>query len=254
VNPELSEQLFKYCFFRAGIGFSPKTFMSLVPVYVKERLKSYVDTFRVLPSSTPEIVLDQFIRNNWDNNRLVPRKKNIVMRRLENGNFEVYKESDVKELQKTQYFKMKVDNVDKLYQQVLLKDDSIEYKEVSPLGSNKDYLEVSVDGIDKPIEIPSTSLEDNEKSEISPSTDGEAKSDESTSSKQEQIDLLHQIYMTKGKTFADAEKTIQNYKAMDNEFKKAIESQVKKFMKSRLETLGIKFDEKTIEEEYKKLC
>ena len=40
----------------------------------------------------------------------------------------------------------------------------------------------------------------------------------------------------------------------DNEFKKAIESQVKKFMKSRLETLGIKFDEKTIEEEYKKLC
>ena len=254
VNPELSEQLFKYCFFRAGIGFSPKTFMSLVPVYVKERLKSYVDTFRVLPSSTPEIVLDQFIRNNWDNNRLVPRKKNIVMRHLENGNFEVYKESDVKELQKTQYFKMKVDNVDKLYQQVLVKDDSIEYKEVNPLGSNKDYLEVSVDGIDKPIEIPSTSLEDNEKSEISPSTDGEAKSDESTLSKQEQIDLLHQIYMTKGKTFADAEKTIQSYKAMDNEFKKAIESQVKKFMKSRLETLGIKFDEKTIEEEYKKLC
>lgn len=254
VNPELSEQLFKYCFFRAGIGFSPKTFMSLVPVYVKERLKSYVDTFRVLPSSTPEIVLDQFIRNNWDNNRLVPRKKDVVMRHLENGNFEVYKENDVKELQKTQYFKMKVDNVDKLYQQVLLKDDSIEYKEVSPLGSNKDYLEVSVDGIDKPIEIPSTSLEDNEKSEISSSTDGEAKSDESTSSGQEQIDLLHQIYMTKGKTFADAEKTIQNYKAMDNEFKKAIESQVKKFMKSRLETLGIKFDEETIEKEYKKLC
>ena len=254
MNPELSEQLFKYCFFRAGIGFSPKTFMSLVPVYVKERLNSYVDTFRVLPSSTPEIVLDQFIRNNWDNNRLVPRKKNLAMRHLENGNFEVYKESDVKELQKTQYFKMKVDNVDKLYQQVLLKDYSIEYKEVNPLGNNKDYLEVSVDGIDKPIEIPSTSLEDNEKSEVSSRTDGEAKSDESTSSEQEQIDLLHQIYMTKGKTFADADKTIQNYKAMDNEFKKAIESQVKKFMKSRLETLGVKFDEKTIEEEYKKLC
>lgn len=254
VNPELSEQLFKYCFFKAGIGFSPKTFMSLVPVYVKERLNSYVNTFRVLPSSTPEIVLDQFIRNNWDNNRLVPRKKNLVMRHLENGNFEVYKENDVKELQKTQYFKMKVDNIDKLYQQVLLKDDSIEYKEVSPLGSNKDYLEVSADGIDKPIEIPSISLEDNEKSEISSSTNGEAKSDESTSSKQEQIDLLHLIYMTKGKTFADAEKTIQNYKGMDNEFKKAIESQVKKFMKSRLETLGVKFDEKTIEEEYKKLC
>ena len=255
VNPELSEKLFKYCFFRAGIGFSPKTFMSLVPVYVKERLSSYVDTFRVLPSSTPEIVLDQFIRNNWDNNKLVPRKKNLVMRKLENGNFEVYKESDVKDLQKTQYFKMRVDNVDKLYQQVLSKDESIEYKEINPLGSNKDYLEISIDGIEKPLEIPSVSLEDNTKSEINnPDVDGETKLDESTNSEQEQIDLLHQIYITKGKTLADAESTIQNYKNMDNEFKKAIESQVKKFMKSRLEVLGIKFDEKTIEEEYKKLC
>lgn len=255
VNPELSEKLFKYCFFRAGIGFSPKTFMSLVPVYVKERLSSYVDTFRVLPSSTPEIVLDQFIRNNWDNNKLVPRKKNIAMRKLENGNFEVYKESDVKDLQKTQYFKMRVDNVDKLYQQVLSKDESIEYKEINPLGSNKDYLEISIDGIEKPLEIPSVSLEDNTKSEINnPDVDGETKLDESTNSEQKQIDLLHQIYMTKGKTLADAESTIQNYKNMDNEFKKAIESQVKKFMKSRLEVLGIKFDEKTIEEEYKKLC
>lgn len=255
VNPELSEKLFKYCFFRAGIGFSPKTFMSLVPVYVKERLSSYVDTFRVLPSSTPEIVLDQFIRNNWDNNKLVPRKKNLAMRKLENGNFEVYKESDVKDLQKTQYFKMRVDNVDKLYQQVLSKDESIEYKEINPLGSNKDYLEISIDGIEKPLEIPSVSLEDNTKSEINnPDVDGETKLDESTNSEQEQIDLLHQIYMTKGKTLADAESTIQNYKNMDNEFKKAIESQVKKFMKSRLEVLGIKFDEKTIEEEYKKLC
>ena len=255
VNPELSEKLFKYCFFRAGIGFSPKTFMSLVPVYVKERLSSYVDTFRVLPSSTPEIVLDQFIRNNWDNNKLVPRKKNLAMRKLENGNFEVYKESNVKDLQKTQYFKMRVDNVDKLYQQVLLKDESIEYKEINPLGSNKDYLEISIDGIEKPLEIPSVSLEDNTKSEINnPDVDGETKLDESTNSEQEQIDLLHQIYMTKGKTLADAESTIQNYKNMDNEFKKAIESQVKKFMKSRLEVLGIKFDEKTIEEEYKKLC
>lgn len=255
VNPELSEKLFKYCFFRAGIGFSPKTFMSLVPVYVKERLSSYVDTFRVLPSSTPEIVLDQFIRNNWDNNKLVPRKKNLAMRKLENGNFEVYKESDVKDLQKTQYFKMRVDNIDKLYQQVLSKDESIEYKEINPLGSNKDYLEISIDGIEKPLEIPSVSLEDNTKSEINnPDVDGETKLDESTNSEQEQIDLLHQIYMTKGKTLADAESTIQNYRNMDNEFKKAIESQVKKFMKSRLEVLGIKFDEKTIEEEYKKLC
>ena len=39
-DPVLSQRLFEYSFFRAGIGFSPKTFMSLVPTYVKERIKS----------------------------------------------------------------------------------------------------------------------------------------------------------------------------------------------------------------------
>ena len=38
-DPELSKKLFDYSFFIAGIGFSPKTFMALVPTYVKERLK-----------------------------------------------------------------------------------------------------------------------------------------------------------------------------------------------------------------------
>ena len=254
-NPKLSEQLFKYCFFRAGIGFSPKTFMSLVPIYVKERLNSYVDTFRVLPSSTPEIVLNQFIRNNWDNNRLVPRKKNLAMRSLNENLFEVYKEADIKDLSNIPYFKMKVGDTDKMYQQVIVQDSSIIYKEISPLGSNKDYLEINTDEIKNPIEIPSVALENNDKTEIdTPTVNVEAKSDESTTSEQEHIDLLHQIYMTKGKTLVDAERTIQSYKNMDNEFKKAIESQVKDFMRSRLKTLGIKFDEKTIEEEYKKLC
>lgn len=254
VNPKLSEQLFKYCFFRAGIGFSPKTFMNLVPVYVKERLNNYTDTFRILPNSTPEIVFDQFIRNNWDNDMLVPRKEHLAMRRLKNSNFEIYKEDSVEELKNTQYFKIKVDGIDRLFKQELVRDNSIEYKEISPLGDNGSYLEININGIDSPLKIPSTSLENNEKSEINPSIDSETKLNESTLSKQEQIDLLHKNYMTEGKTYEQADQTIQKIKALDNSSKKAIQKATKTFMENRLKTLGIKFDEKTIEKEYKKLC
>ena len=225
-------------------------------MYVKERLNSYVDTFRVLPSSTPEIVLDQFIRNNWDNNRLVPRKKNIVMRRLGNGNFEVYKENDVKELQKTQYFKMKVGDKDVLYQQVLVKDEGIEYKEVSPLGSNKDYLEINTEGIDKPLEIPSKAAEETvEDSEVeTPVTNQEEQSNITSQGEQEQIDLLHKIYMTGNKTFEEADKTIQGFRAMDEGLRNSLKSQIKDFMKNRLKVLKVEFNEETIEKEYNKLC
>lgn len=255
-NPTLSEQLFKYCFFRAGIGFSPKTFMALVPVYVKERLSSYVDTFRVLPSSTPEIVFDQFIRNNWDNNKLVPRKNKIVLRNLENGNVEVYRPSEMKELLNTQYFKMKVKDRDVLYRQVLVKDESIEYKEVSPLGSNKDYLEISTEGIDKPLEIPSKAVEETiEKSEVETTTaNQEEQSNIAPQSEQEQIDLLHKIYMTGNKTFDEADKTIQGFKAMDENLRSSLKSQIKDFMRNRLKVLNVEFNEEIIEKEYNKLC
>ena len=255
-NPTLSEQLFKYCFFRAGIGFSPKTFMALVPVYVKERLSSYVDTFRVLPDSTPEIVFDQFVRNNWDNNKLVPRKNKVALRNLENSNVEVYKPSEIKELQNTQYFKMKVGDKDVLYQQVLVKDEGIEYKEVSPLGSNKDYLEISTEGIDKPLEIPSKAAEETvEDSEVeTPVTNQEEQSNTTSQGEQEQIDLLHKIYMTGNKTFEEADKTIQGFRVMDEGLRNSLKSQIKDFMKNRLKVLKVEFNEETIEKEYNKLC
>ena len=77
--------LFNYFFFRAGIGFSPKTGMALVPNFVKERLTaqssqgqevSYVDIYRHFPSMEQrlEIIIDQFIRNNWNESKLVPKK------------------------------------------------------------------------------------------------------------------------------------------------------------------------------------
>lgn len=66
VNPELSLKLFEYCFFRGGIGFNPKTFMNLVPVFIKERIPHYTETFERLPFTEASSIMDQFIRHNWN--------------------------------------------------------------------------------------------------------------------------------------------------------------------------------------------
>lgn len=262
VDPELSIKLFNYNFFRGGIGFSPKTFMSLVPVYVKERIPGYVDTFRVLPSTVPETVLDQFIRNNWDNNRLVPRKK-ATFKKLPNGHVEVFRPAEVRDLSGVQYFKTKVNDVDKLFMQVLEKDESIEFKEVAPLGSNKEYLEMSESAIDSPLNVPTEAKVETTEAEVG--KDSEL-SDTETSAEVEETervvtddtrlnDLLHQILVIEGvRNEEQAREYIRNYKAKSEAEKAAMERQTKKFFETRFKKLGIEFNEKLIDDVYKLIC
>ena len=262
VDPELSTKLFNYNFFRGGIGFSPKTFMSLVPVYVKERIKGYVDTFRVLPPTVPEIVLDQFIRNNWDNNSLVPRKK-VTFRQLPNGHMEVFKPAEVRDLSGVQYFKTKVNDVDKLFMQILEKDESIEFKEIAPLGSNKEYLEMSESTIDSPLNVPTeakvetTEAEVGKDSELS-ETDTSAEVEETKRVAADDTrlnDLLYQILVIEGvRNEEQAGEYIRNYKAKSEAEKAAMERQTKKFFETRFKKLGIEFNEKLIDDVYKLIC
>lgn len=262
IDPALSIKLFNYNFFRGGIGFSPKTFMSLVPVYVKERIPGYVDTFRVLPSTVPETVLDQFIRNNWDNNRLVPRKK-ATFKKLPNGHVEVFKPSEVRDLTGVQYFKTKVNGEDKLFMQILEKDESIEFREIAPLGSNKEYLEMSESTIDSPLNVPAeakveaTEAEAGKQSEVAESEiSAESEDTERATTDETRLnDLLHQILVIEGvRNEEQAGEYIRNYKAKSEAEKAAMERQTKKFLRTRFEKLGIKFDENLIDNIYKLMC
>ena len=160
-DPELSKMLFDYSFFRAGVGFSPKTFMSLVPTYVKERLKSkdgyhsYVDTYRHFPEVVPDLVIDQFIRNNWDNSKLVPTKGgkdshyNIDVK---HGLLTVYRENEIAELGDTSYIKTKTNKQTYLWH---LKgkntNGDLVFELVKPLGNNGEYLEMSTSEIKTPL-------------------------------------------------------------------------------------------------------
>ena len=262
VNPELSTKLFNYNFFRGGIGFSPKTFMSLVPVYVKERIPGYVDTFRILPSTVPETVLDQFIRNNWDNNRLVPRKK-ATFKQLPNGHVEVFRPSEVKELTGVQYFKTKVNNEDKLFMQILERDGAIEFKEIAPLGSNKEYLEMSESTIDSPLNVPAEAKveavkvetgKDSELEETKVSAEVED-TEVSTTDETRLNDLLHQILVIKGvRNEEQAGEYIKNYQAKSDAEKARMERQTKNFFEARFKKLGIEFNSKLIDDIYKLIC
>lgn len=195
-NPELSKKLFEYCFFRAGVGFSPKTFMALVPTYVKEHLSTdlkdgkkatYIDTYRHFPGNIVDrLVIDQFIRNNWNEKKLVPKKGgNDTHYRIDynKGKLIVDNEKDLNDIKGVLF--MKTNNGADTYLWRLSveeskKDEKVFYR-VDPLGENGEYLEISTKNIIKASTKVTQDVEDLKESEfkeMSPAeTDAEQPSD-----------------------------------------------------------------------------
>lgn len=174
-DPELSQMLFNYSFFRAGIGFSPKTFMSLVPTYVKEKLKSkdgnasYVDTYRNFPEVIPDLVIDQFIRNNWTNNKLVPIKGgkdthyNVDVK---HNRLTVYRPEEIADLAGISYMKTKMNNNTYLWHLTSDKGEELVFELMKPLGNNGEYLEMSTLDIKDPLSDTTKTTEDSSASDL----------------------------------------------------------------------------------------
>lgn len=185
-NPELSKRLFEYCFFRAGIGFSPKTFMSLVPAYVKERLSTdlgngtqatYVDTYRMFPTVNPEVVIDQWVRNNWDNNKLVPKKGGEGTHYavdLKRGTLIARDPKDMADLKGNKYIKTRHNGQTYLWKQLIADKTAVNYVIVKPLGNNGEYMEMSLADITKPLSETKETIEDMQESELQATSPAEA--------------------------------------------------------------------------------
>lgn len=259
-NQELAKQLFMYNFFRRGIGFSPEAFMNLVPTYIKERIEGYTDTYRKLPSVSGALVIDQFIRNNWDNNKLVPRKKVKLV--WHDKIAEITNPKEVKEMKNVPYFKIKIGNTDRLFKQTESTETSVFYEEITPLGNNGEYLEISNSHISNPITIPNVAKEDISNSEISESSNQDVDIDnpisniETRTEEQETLDLLYQL-IENGKNVTSKEQAIskvEEFKSKSEKDKKALESGMKKYFRNRLINLNIPFDESKIDKIYNKMC
>lgn len=189
VDPKLSKMLFDYSFFRAGIGFSPKTFMALVPTYVKERLKnentgaSYVDTYRRFPTVVPKLVINQFIRNNMDNNKLVPWKGGKDTHynvNLKMGELKVYRPEEIADLTDVSYMKTKIGKETYYWHLDSSTSEELTFKRVKPLGNNGEYLEISTSDITNPLSEVSNVSEEKPASTVQ-----ESASDLKTESPQE---------------------------------------------------------------------
>ena len=194
-NPDLSQKLFAYSFFRAGVGFSPKTFMSLVPTYVKERLEttlqggakvSYVDTYRKFPSVNSALVVDQFIRNNWDNNKLVPKKGGEGTKYtvdLTRGTLIVRDAKDMADLQGVTYMKTRHNGQTYLWKLLGKEEENSRerfYVKVKPLGNNGEYLEMSLENIQNSLSETTQTVEDMDATELATSSPAETEATEAT--------------------------------------------------------------------------
>lgn len=165
-DQKLATALFQYSFFRAGIGFSPKTFMALVPVYIKSHLSktmngetvTYKDVYKGKYNDqiVDDNVIDQFVRNNWDNNKLVPwvnPKKNHLSISYNSKTMTAYDKEGRSALAGKMYVKTSSKGTTYLWKKrgVLFdpEEKSLIYNMVAPLGNNGEYLEISTNEINR---------------------------------------------------------------------------------------------------------
>ena len=264
VDPQLSQDLFNYSFFRAGIGFSPKTFMALVPTYVKERLKStsgnasYVDTYRNFPEVVPELVINQFIRNNWSNNKLAPwrgGKDTHYVVDTKNGTLMVTRPEEVKDVKDFSYIKTSINKVAYLWHQEGQTTDGILFRMVKPLGNNGEYLEMNTSDIVYPMAATAETSQDNTPSPMKEVSPQESSADEVTtpieSSTQEAKNLgeIANLIMKQVPKF-------NRQQALD----KAMEIRDRGvniyagFLQNVFKQKGLELDRKAAVEEFKKYC
>ena len=115
--------------------------MGLVPLQVKEKIGGYLNTYRNLPTINGSTVFDQWIRNNWNNDSLVPRVSKIPISKdgkmLARGR-NYYKVAG------SPYVKMNVDGRDILFRRTSnfsAEYKFAEYEQITSLGNNGEYFE-----------------------------------------------------------------------------------------------------------------
>ena len=185
---DLATKLMIYNIYRGGIGFSPKTFTALISTYLKENFSGkdkngkevkYRDIFELsnFPKMNNRRILDQFVRNNWDNYRLVNHISKTDKLGINYSKGELTVGADmrldgtiddamVKQMKskwyistdKYVYVKDAKGESKRVKTTLLWKqneekscDSLLVYELVKPLGNNGEYLEMDIDDIKNPL-------------------------------------------------------------------------------------------------------
>jgi len=272
---KLAEHLFYYNFWRTGIGFSPKSFMGLFPTRLKSKIPGYNEAFTVHNTSfarnvVGNQVLSQFVRNNADNNKLVPKVaigNKGTNPTIENGLY-TFKGEDYGAVNDKFYIKIKSGNRTILLERVSkdTKGRSVSFKELSLLGNNGEYFEASTDVMYQPLSETTETKEqinDGQMQEVSPaevqSGDTPVKSQEPTEEEQFKRatkikNMLLKMFMMSGRNEVEAQRKLDEFKAKSEDEKAKLKGPMKKFIANKFEQLGIKYNEKLLDEMYENLC
>lgn len=237
VNPKLSRLLFKYAFFKGGIGFSPKSFMNLAPVPVKTAFKEYVDTFVNGQEVVPEEVVVNFIRNNANNRKLVPVIKEPKFKK--SGAYYVTSDYSASRLD---FFKISDSPSSMIFRKVMtdLNNNSY-YEAIKPLGNNGEYFEYSKSPINEDA-INSETEQNNGIENIADETPVVESVDNSDFDAASALRLL----------FTD--KTIEAHKNYSQEKKDETREQYIKYIDDNLKKKGLELNREQLEEVYKIFC
>ena len=150
-DKEFALDLFRYNFFKGGLGFSPKTFMNLLPIQVRENIDGYAGVFSDTPSVSSENVIDQFFRNNAHDNSVVRNYKLEDLQALgaeydEKTHNITFRGDGYERMKSSPFFKFRdANNVTFVYK--IRTDDSNKrvavFNMTTSLGNNGEFLEMS---------------------------------------------------------------------------------------------------------------
>lgn len=271
-DKEMAIKLFNYNFFRGGLGFTPKTFMSLTPLLLKQSIKGYNESYLNSPTIDPKFIIDLFIRNNWNKSEFVKFFPETHTEQTEDGPIEVLNysmsengdiivsdESLYNRYKKQGYIRMKINGKDKLYKRTAVYKEikTLTYTEVKPLGGNGAYLEFT----DTPIKI-----KDNlELLDEDTSGNGVRKSDKQGPDDTHddtynppipELTLSHVLsaFESALKSRDKAHEKLTEFKNKTGEEKKNLESKIKELLRKEFTKLNMPFNEDELNKIYKKMC
>lgn len=253
-------KLFKYNFWKGGIGFSPKTFMNLLPIQMKENIDGYIDTYRNMPSVNSRLVIDQFFLNNAGNNRIVKTVDSIdgAITIGESYQFSEEKFDSFKDLP---FFKWKDQGGNfHIFKQTSRKNKQniVTFVEVEALGNGGEFLEMNKNTIETPL----MKAQEFEEDDFNTDTEGTPERiSQPVTRTPEQIeaeieDVLNYLKNSEGEYLSGVKPNeMRTFLREVKTGKRNIDTSVwKRSLKTRFEENGIKYDETMIENIVKKFC
>ena len=236
-----------------GIGFTPKTFMHLLPNSIKKEIPKYIDSFKAQEILHPEYVVDQFIRNNWQNGKFVPRFNEDKIF-LKDEKVILNKDNYGTGLS-TEYIRVRYkDKTEKLYKrdEIDVEGKTVTYKEISPLGNNGEYLEISLKDINPSEDAPTQAVDNDTTESTTPESSNQDVAEEMHIEGLTSEEVKHYSKLL-AEAFASPN-SVSNFRARSTEDKMATKKQYKDFFTRKFKEKGIAYDESEFEKLFKTFC